>query len=42
MELDPGFIEFFSYCDANDIPFIIVSRYAHSTLLIRKYDPSLM
>lgn len=25
MELDPGFIEFFSYCDANDIPFIIVS-----------------
>ena len=26
--LDPGFKEFYDYCKANDIPVVIISRYA--------------
>lgn len=31
IKLDPGFKEFYAWCKANDIPVIIVSRFALPT-----------
>jgi len=40
IKLDPGFKEFYTWCKANDVPVIIVSRHAQSSHLVIEREGS--